>query len=290
VLVKEFSCASASSASRAARCSASRAGFSVSRDALQGAQGAAQGRLGAAVDLAQRGVDAFHQLFPVHEAVALVGQLGLLAGARVEGVELLHRVAQEGLVALGLGKAPGGGLARRQGVLPGTPELAQIARLGRQAAVGVQQRAVGRRVHQAALVELALDLDQRVRQLAQQAGRGGLVVHVGTAAAVRGQHAAQQQQVFRFNALLGEQGAGGMIGGDVKGGGDAGLLGVGPEQTRVGTVAKREAQRIKQDRLAGAGFPGQHTESAIEGKVELLDNDDVADRQADQHSPILCRG
>src|SRR3546814_17264687 len=80
-----------------------------------------------------------------------------------------------------------------------------------QAAVGVQQLAMGLRVEQAALVELALDLDQQVGKLAQQRRRGGLVVHVGAAAAILREHAAQQQQVLGLDALLGEPGAGRMV-------------------------------------------------------------------------------
>ena len=68
-----------------------------------------------------------------------------------------------------------------------------------------------------------------------------------------------------------------------------GLLGAGAQQAGVGTVAERKAEGIQKDRLAGAGFPGEYPEAAVKGQVELLDNDDVADRQADQHSPIPGR-
>src|SRR3546814_4751534 len=97
----------------------------------------------------------------LHEAITLLRKFLLLAAARVEGVQLLHRMAQEQLVALRLGEPPGRYLARLQRILPGPPQRAQVVRLGFQATVGVEQVAVGRRVHQAALVELALDLDQQ---------------------------------------------------------------------------------------------------------------------------------
>src|SRR3546814_10100785 len=41
--------------------------------------------------------------------------------------------------------------------------------------------------------------------------------------------------------------------------------------------------------LFRSGLAGQHAEAVVEGEIELVDDDDVADRQADQHSPILCR-
>src|SRR3546814_2347213 len=90
----------------------------------------------------------------LHEAITLLRKFRLLAAARVEGVQLLHRMAQEQLVALRLGEPPGRYLARLQRILPGPPQRAQAVRLGFQATVGVEQVAVGRRVHQAALVEL----------------------------------------------------------------------------------------------------------------------------------------
>src|SRR3546814_12517301 len=77
----------------------------------------------------------------------------------------------------------------------------------------------------AALVELALDLDQQVGEAAQQAGRGGLVVHVGAAAAVASQHAAQHQQVLELDALLVAQRAGRVVSSHLEGGRDAGFLG-----------------------------------------------------------------
>src|SRR3546814_19637649 len=83
--------------------------------------------------------------------------------------------------------------------------------------------------------------------------------------------------------------AGSVGGGEVEGGGDAGLLGAGPQQARIGPVAEREAEGIQPDRLTGAGLAGEDAEAATEGKVELLDDDDVANRQADQTSQLLCR-
>src|SRR3546814_6324142 len=100
------------------------------RDALQRAQGAAERRLGGAVDLGQRDVHRLDQLLAVHEAITLLRKFRLLAAARVEGVQLLHRMAQVQLVALRLGEPPGRYLARLQRILPGPPQRAQVVRLG----------------------------------------------------------------------------------------------------------------------------------------------------------------
>ena len=52
-----------------------------------------------------------------------------------------------------------------------------------------------------------------------------------------------------------------MRSGGAKHGGDAGLLGAGADQSRLGAAAQREAEAIQQDRLAGAGFAGQHRQA-----------------------------
>src|SRR3546814_20000448 len=92
---------------------------------VQRCQGASERRLGGAVDLGQRGVHRLYQLLAVHEAITLLRKFRLLAAARVEGVQLLHRMAQEQLVALRLGEPPGRYLARLQRILPGPPQRAQ---------------------------------------------------------------------------------------------------------------------------------------------------------------------
>ena len=43
------------------------------------------------------------------------------------------------------------------------------------------------------------------------------------------------------------------------------------------------AERVEQDRLAGAGLAGQHREAGIELDVERFDDDEIADRQRAQH-------
>ncbi|KAK0348634.1 hypothetical protein LTR94_036419, partial [Friedmanniomyces endolithicus] len=61
-------------------------------------------------------------------------------------------------------------------------------------AIGVEQGAMATGVEQAAIVMLAVDLDQRTAQIAQQRGGTGLVVDEGAAAAVGLDRAADQQR------------------------------------------------------------------------------------------------
>ncbi|MFP5394508.1 MAG: COX15/CtaA family protein, partial [Gammaproteobacteria bacterium] len=99
-------------------------------------------------------------------------------------IEFGNRVAQEILVGLRPRDLGLGGSQRRCRVAPGGPGGAQ----GRdvEAREGVQQQPVAARVQQPAVVLLAVQLDQRVRDRAQHLGRGAAVVHEARLASVGG--------------------------------------------------------------------------------------------------------
>ena len=54
-------------------------------------------------------------------------------------------------------------------------------------------------------------------------------------------------------------------------------------QPGIAARAERQSERIQQDRLAGPGLAGQGAQALVKADVEAFDQDDVADRQADQH-------
>src|SRR5690606_20280739 len=83
----------------------------------------------------------------------------------------------------------------------------------------------------------------------------------------------------------GEQAAGGMIAAHVEHGGDVALPGTVADQRTVAAAAERQRQRVEQDRLTGAGLAGQHRHALPEIEIEAVDQDDVADRKGDEHSP-----
>ena len=49
------------------------------------------------------------------------------------------------------------------------------------------------------------------------------------------------------------------------------------DQPRIRAGAERQAERVEQDRFAGAGLAGQHAKPAIELQLEPVDEHDVAD-------------
>ena len=150
----------------------------------------------------------------------------------------------------------------------------------------VQQLAMRCRVEQAALLALALDLDEIVAKLAKQPDAGRLVIDKGAAAAIGRDDAAQHDRAGKVggDAGLVEDRRGRVIAADRELGGDCGLLGAGPHQACLGAPAEREPERIHQDRFAGAGLAGQHAQPRPERQAQAFDQDDIADGEAEQHA------
>ena len=67
---------------------------------------------------------------------------------------------------------------------------------------------------------------------------------------------------------------------------DRGLVGARAEQPGLGPVTQRQAQGIEQNRFPGAGFAGENAQPLLERQIETVDQDDIADRQADQHAGL----
>ena len=134
------------------------------------------------------------------------------------------------------------------------------------------------RVEQPPIVMLAMYLDQRLPELAQQAGRDRLIVDEGPAAAVGPHQPAHHQRVARLRgkAIVGEQRVGGMGGRQLEGHAHRRLRLAAADQAAVRPRAKRQPERVEQDRLARPGFAGEHAEAAAELQVQRLDQHHVA--------------
>ena len=79
-----------------------------------------------------------------------------------------------------------------------------------------------------------------------------------------------------------------MVAGNVEDRGDVALLGTVADERAVAATAERQGKRIEEDRLAGTGLAGEHRQAVAEIDVEAVDEDDVADREGDEHG--LTRG
>ncbi len=76
-----------------------------------------------------------------------------------------------------------------------------------------------------------------------------------------------------------------MVFGNGEGGADAGNGGTRADQAGFGARTQRQAERIQEDRLAGAGLAGQHAEPRFRRQIQPVDQHEIADRQLDQHDP-----
>ena len=70
---------------------------------------------------------------------------------------------------------------------------------------------------------------------------------------------------------------------ELEGRGDLALLHPVPHQAGVAARAERQREGVEQNRLAGPGLAGEHRKPAGELDVEALDQNDVADRESDEH-------
>ena len=134
-----------------------------------------------------------------------------------------------------LGRAPGG-------VAAGDPGAVDPRE-------GVEQRPMAAWVEQAAIVVLAVDLDQQPAQLAQQRNRGRLVVDRRAAAAIRADDALDDHRFAGLdgNVIVGEEVCDGAVPRRLEGGGDHRPIGTMADQSAIGARADSKAKRIEQD-------------------------------------------
>ena len=241
-------------------------------------------RAGIAAELADRLGQGFGQPFGVLQQGAPLGEAILLALFGRQRLELGEVVAQQLLLLAARGEEPRGfGFVspRRAPVVPG---LRQRRGPDRMLGEGVEDHAMIGRIEQPALLELALDLDQAVAELAQQPDTRRRIVDKGAAAAVGREQPAQDDRLaVAVEPGLAQDRMGGMVASDRELGRYRGLLGPGAHEPGLRAAAERQTQRVQQDRLAGAGLAGQHAQPRAKGEREPIDQHDIANGQAEQH-------
>ena len=148
-----------------------------------------------------------------------------------------------------------------------------------EAVEGVEQRPVPGGFDEGTIVVLAVDLDQGLPHLFQQLHADGGVVDQRAGAAVGALHPPQDQGVAPLDAVGGKEGKDGMAGAGLEDGGHLALGRALAHERGIAPGADGQRKGIEQDRLAGAGLAGEHGEAGLEFEIELIDQDDVADRQ-----------
>ena len=116
---------------------------------------------------------------------------------------------------------------------------------------------------------LAVQIDESLADILQLGERRGPAIDPGAAPALGVHRSAQQQRaVVGREVLFGEPGADRGTVTDIESGGELGALGAGFQLPQFEAIAQQQRQRVEQDRLARAGFPGEHREAAVELELE----------------------
>ena len=154
------------------------------------------------------------------------------------------------------------------------------------AGIAIEQGAVAARIDEAAIVMLAVDLDERPADLAQQRDPDRLVVDERLAAAVSPDLPPRDERLARLDLharVVERTGDHGGQPGELERRGHARALLARAHEAAVGAVAEDEAQRVEQDRLARPGLTRKHAEALREIEIERLDQDDVTDGKPGEH-------
>ena len=175
-------------------------------------------------------------------------------------------------------------LARPAARLPQRPDRVGLVF---QTAIGIEQPPMGRGIDQRTVVVLAVNFDQSRAEAFQRLHADRLVVDEGAGLAVGELHAPQDERVLRLDTVLLEQRPGRVPARQFEHRSHLPLRLALAHQRRVAARAQGEREGVEQDRFAGAGLAGQHSQTFCEIQIELVDQDDVPDGKARQHAEWL---
>ena len=210
---------------------------------------------------------------PDHSS-AVIGQRGQLALPRLEEIAFRRRRL----------RGDRGGVEALDRGAPLAPCRRGLAGEGGEAAVGVQQHPLLLRRRQGLVRMLAVQVHQRPADRRELRQRRGPAVDPGAASALRVQRPPQQQRaVVAGEPLLVQPGARRRVVDDVERRGEFRPFRAGTQLPQLEAIAQQQRQRVEQDRLAGAGFPGQRGEARPQLEVERVHDDEVANRKQAQH-------
>src|SRR5262249_59109622 len=144
-------------------------------------------------------------LFRLHHRRTAFRKLGFLTGLRRQAAELFDGMAQPLGLATGALNVGTMALHRRFALAPLGPQLCDGGGIPLEAAIGVEQAAMGGCFDEGALIVLAMDFDERAAEHAQYLHVDRLIVDKGAAAAVGKLHPAQNELVLAGKAVVGKK-------------------------------------------------------------------------------------
>jgi hypothetical protein len=133
-------------------------------------------------------------------------------------------------------------------------------------------------IEETAAIMLAMDFNQKIAELADEADTGRLVIDPSLAAAISRHPAAQDQRFAQFdiNAGIGDQGVHRMIVGYLERGRSTALIAARADLRAIGPLPGREAEGAEEDGLAGAGFASQRAQASFKAGVERINENNVS--------------
>jgi hypothetical protein len=141
---------------------------------------------------------------------------------------------------------------------------------------------------------LAVDLDEQRCEFRQLGDRRGAAVDPRAGTAVGADHATDLARRARIAAAIvfvefvlaqpGERG-GGVV--ESEFGGQFGAFGAVTDHAAVGAQAGQQAERVHEQRLAGAGFAGNDGEAASEIQFRAADDGEILDGEMSEHGAGL---
>ena len=236
-----------------------------------------------------RGGRALGELGHVTQAFALAAQAVL--GAALEALGVLDERAQLGEASLRGGRVPGQlvvPLAGGTKLAPGDPQRGPAPELPL-AGEPVEQIELVRRTGEAALLELPRHRDEPLGRRRDVFARGAPAPRVRTCATVREDAPGEYEAVLALRSqfrecarLLVEEALGRLeLGLDVR------FVAVRPDEAGVPARAEQQADRLREDRLAGAGLAGDRVQARRERELRLADQDEVLDAEPAKHAWML---
>src|SRR5439155_22883630 len=138
-----------------------------------------------------------------------------------------------------------------------------------------------------ALFELPGHRDQALCGCGEIVAGGGAAPGVRAGAAVREDAAREHEALLILGAELGERLQLVLLeeaGGRVELGLDVGFVAVRSDERGVTARAEQEPDRLREDRLAGAGLAGDRVQARREGELGLADEDEVLEPEPAKHA------
>ena len=209
-------------------------------------------------------------------------------GARLETVGRVDeraKLLEPGALGLRAGGELGVAAAGGEEVAPGGARFGAASKL-LVADEGVEDVELVGRPREPALFELAGHGDQALAGRGQVLAGRGATPRIGAGAAVGEDAAGDDETLLVVRAQVGEALETVLVEQAVRQvelGLDVRVVRARPDEARVGAGAEQEPDRLREDRLAGAGLARDRVQAGRELELGLVDQDEVLDSQPAQH-------